>query len=194
MRRDVIQIMKHNGDSDASLKPCFLPDVTAVSSTPSTGAPNVFPPPLPAPQIPNRTFPSHLFWGRARTELLGWIISFPWVFATRKISLFVKDLSVPQPPQCHLLITRHDAEFSHLKGFEGERGYRFLCLLFPDLSQSRVIIHSLMAVRDDACYDIFPSAALLSQIQGGRDCQRPTSAAFSRSLSSVRNTSQQQEK
>lgn len=61
--------------------------------------------------------------------------------------IFLRDLK--QSAQCHLLITSYDASFSILRGFEGKEGWGFLYRLLRDLSQSRVIIHSRLAVRDD---------------------------------------------
>lgn len=94
--------------------------------------------------------PSHLFEEEHVLSCWGESFHFPERFATRKIFLFLKDLGVSQPPQCHRLITCHDAGLPISKGFK-VRGLGVPIPSFsPDLSQSRVIIHSSRAARDDA--------------------------------------------
>lgn len=86
MHWDVIQIIKHNGNNDALLKPDFLPDTNAVHSTRPTNTLSF--------SLPRRRLlllhrwtlcPHHIFLLKSTyTELLGWIISFPWVFCHEK--------------------------------------------------------------------------------------------------------------
>ena len=99
--------MKHNGDNDASLKPRFLPDITAAHSQQ----------PLPSPTHTHthththpclyRWTPSHLF---EREHVLScWGESFHFLerFVTRKKSLlFPADLDVSQSPHPHGFFTR----------------------------------------------------------------------------------------
>lgn len=144
MHRDVIQIIKHNGDNDAFLKPCFLPDVTAVHSTQWTN-----PPYIPLPLQMNPMSPSHLFEDEHVLSCWGESFHFTEHFAIRKIFLFLKDLSMSQPPQHHHFITYHDAGFLFWKGFR-VRGLEISISSFSAPSQSRVIIHSGGLVRDDA--------------------------------------------
>lgn len=103
----------------------------------------------------NPAFPISSRWdGRAHAaELLGWIVSFPWAFATRKIffSLFPKDLDLSQPAQRRRFIICHnDAGLPVWKAVQGKRVRDFHAFSSSGLSLSRVIIHSCRRVRDDA--------------------------------------------
>lgn len=185
---DVIQIIKHNGNNDAFLKPCFLPDMTAVRSTQPTNPPDVLPPPSSSSSQMNPMSPSHLFWGRARTELLGWIISFPRAFCHKK-NLFISEGSrYVTASSVSPVLSRHDAGLPIWKGFE-VRGLEVSLPSFPwpDSKQSN---YSFVRGRQGWCADdIFPlSCFVVADPKGRKDCQNLTSADFSLSLSSVQAT------
>lgn len=121
MHWHVIQIIKHNGDNDAFLQFCFLPDTTKLNTNP----PNNFSSPLPFHR------PS---WGRARTEPLKWIISFPWTFChKKKINVFFYFWRICA---CYAFSQFHCVSWwsaSRVKVFQGKKVH--LLLAFPDLSQ-----------------------------------------------------------
>lgn len=205
MRRDVIQIIKHNGDNDAFPKP-WQPPLTwlrlAQRSQPAL-LPNF--PFLEEPRVPHLI----LLGGRARAaELLGWIVSFPRAFSTRKIFFFVLliiYLFIFIFGGSRLVTACSASTFYHtprwcrapcLKAFQGKRVRDFHAFSSSGLSQSRVIIHSCRHVRDDAPLTFHrpPTTkhlrpALLLQIRGRKDCRSLTSAVFSLSRSPVRRIS-----
>lgn len=203
MHRDVIQIIKHNGDSDAFLKPGFLPDMTPASLNAANQSSQhcypPYPPTSPFPHEPNIPI-SSFWWKKHVLSCWGESSHFPERFATKKIKKklfflffflnFQKDLGLSQHPPCQRFITFHDAGGAPcMKGFQGKRVRDFYTFPSPALSQSRVIIHSCRLVGDDAPLTFPPPTALLLHIRGRKDCQSLTSAVFSLSRSSVRHIS-----
>lgn len=183
MHWDVIQIIKHNGNNDAFLKPCCLPQLTAVNSAQPTN------PPAPLPSQMNPLSPiSSFFWARARTELLGWIISFPWAFCHKK-NLFISEVSQ------HVIASSVSASYhmlwcraSYLKRFQGKRVRLFFTFFFLTwVKVEKLFIQAGPSGMMRGWH--FPSAALLLQIQGRKDCQSLTSAVFSLGLSLVQHIS-----
>lgn len=122
--RVVIQIIKHNGDNDAFPKPRFLPVTTAVGST-RPADPPLFIPPSPLLQLLLRDephVPSSSSWGRARAELLGWIISFPRAFRQEEnLFYFQKDLGMSQAPSVSPSYHVPWRRASHLRAFHIKR-------------------------------------------------------------------------
>lgn len=160
-----IQIMKHNGDNDTSPKPCFLPDRTAAHSPQPA---STRPPPLPFTDEPH--VPISSLWGRARTELLGWIFSFHWAFFffffchKKNLSYFQQILE--RHSLLSLAASSHGPPY--VKRVSREEGYGFPYLGFRALSQTakkKLFIHtgSLEMMRSWH----FPSMALLQRIWGG---------------------------
>lgn len=146
--------MKHYGDNDASLKPRFLPVMTAAHSTwPAS------PPPL------YRWTPcSHLislrestYWAARVNRFISLNVS-PW----EKSLLFPGDLSTSQVPQPRRFIARVSLFW---KGFQGKTVIDFHTLVSLPPSHAAIIIHS----RHLSWH--FPSTALLEQIWGTNDCQ-----------------------
>lgn len=148
MHWHVIQIIKHNGDNDAFSKP-LASFLTRLQRAQRSSPPIIFLP-LSTPQMnPISSF----FWGRARTELLGWVISFPWAVwhNKKKKTIFIFNGSQPMtPPQS--LITCHDTGLLLWQRFK-VRG--FLCLLFS-WPESKTRYYSLVRGRRGWCEaDIF---------------------------------------
>lgn len=126
----------------------------------------------------NPHVPISSFWGRARTELLGWIISFPRAFCHKK-NLFISEGS--RHVTASSVSTSYHMSWcraSHLKGFQGKRVRGFYTFFSPDLSQSRVIIHSSGAMRDDVRMTFSLSCFVVADPRW-KGLQSLTSAVFS---------------
>lgn len=106
MHIDVIQIIKHNGDTDA-FPQLWLAALGRHDATSQPSSPTL-------PFWKNPAFPISSFWnGRARAaEPPGWVVSFPQAFATRifffSFFLFPQDLNLSQPAQRRRFITCHN--------------------------------------------------------------------------------------
>lgn len=198
MHRDVIQIIKHNGDNDAFPKP-WQPPLTRLQLA-QRSQPALLPnfPFLEEPRVPQLIF----LGGRARAaELLGWIVSFPRALATALsfyLFIFISGGS-RLVTACSASTFYHTPRWCRapcLKAFQGKRVRDFHAFSSSGLSQSWVIIHSCRRVRDDAPltfhrppHNQTPPTALLMQILGRKDCRSLTSAVFSLSRSPVRHIS-----
>lgn len=161
MRGDAIQIMKHNSDNDASLKPRFLPDTTvAHSPQPASPPPHTHPPFTDEAHVPISSL-----WGRARTELLGWVVSFPWaVLPQEKSLLFPADLGVSQSPQPRGFITRASL---FQKGFK-VRGL-YISIPWSLCPESDCNNYSFSPARRGWCSaDTFPQWLCCSRFEAGR--------------------------
>lgn len=128
--------MKHNGDNDASLKPRFLPDMTAAHSTQ---------PASPPPRY--RWTPcSHHISLRESTYRAAGVNRFISlnVLPQKNLSYFQKIVTVSSASPLHrtgLLIW---------KGFQGKTVIDFHTLVFLPPSQTAIIIHSRWLGGDDA--------------------------------------------
>lgn len=111
--------------------------------------------------------PISSFRGRARTEPLGWIVSFPWVFCHKK-NLFISKgswhvVASSASPFYHMPWCRAP----YLKGFQGKRVIDFYTFFSLPLSHSNN--YSLMQARRGWCAPgIFPRQLCCSRSEAER--------------------------
>lgn len=182
MHWHVIQIIKHNGDNDAFSKPS-LPSWHDCSELNTASQPsNNFPPPSHSSDEPHL-----IFFLRKSTYWVAGVSHFisPSRLAQQKNYFYFQWISAYESSSKSYYMSWYRAP--PLTEIQGKRVWCFLCLLFPDLSQRRGIIHSYGADGDDVRLTFSLCCSVVAD-PTRRNCQRQTSAVFSLSCSSVQHT------